>query len=197
MALRVIDHYPAINTVGVPRNAHVKVQFNKAITPNTITYTTYSINEAVTYSTVAGNLGVEYNASGEAVYAVFEPTINLNAGTKYRVYVFARPNSIVSTDNEQLDNTYTFEFTAGSGLTYDETETGIPSGETSYGDDVDSTESGVLTDGFYIISTDPQDQEPNVDIVIDKIRIKFNAEITTSVEDMSGLISMSEVDVLF
>ena len=105
MSLRVINHYPEINAIDVPRNIHVKVEFNSGIIPGSLEYTHLSVNDASSYTTVPGDLGLEYNSSGQATLISFQPLLNMTANTTYKVFVFGAPNSVISVGNEQLDST--------------------------------------------------------------------------------------------
>jgi len=205
MALRVINHYPAINTVDIPRNIYVKTEFNSGIIPNSLTYTTISVNDAGNFTTVPGSLGVEYNTSGQATIAVFQPLLNFTANTKYRVYVFGKPNSVISIGNEQLVSTYSWEFTTGASLLEGQMPAGIPSGELGASGTIDTEEpdsSGVLVDdleisGFRVIETVPKNQTPNVSTNLSGIYITFNAPIASTVAELSGLVSVAVKDVLY
>lgn len=214
MALRVINHYPAINAVDIPKNASVKVVFNSGIVPQSVLPSTFSVNDATTYTTKVGTLGVEYNSSGICDTVVFQPYVFVNgsgvispftANRKYRVYLFNSPNSVVSTSNEQLVTAYMFEFTVGTGLLIDPFPEGIPSGElpTSGTVEVDGIEvdSGIYSDliasGFRVIGTTPQNQTPNVAVNLSSIYIQFNTDIATPVADMSGYVTLTSEDVLY
>lgn len=200
MALRVVDHYPDINETGVPRNIHVKAQFDKAITPQSVEYTHFSVHEKSAYTTVVGDLGVEYNSNGEAILAVFQPDSNLTANTDYVVYVFGRPNSIVAGDGDQLEDTYSFEFRTGTSLLDGQMPAGIPSGNLSVSGVLASgvTTSGTVS-GLYlrVLSTDPQHQEPNVATQLSGIYITFNMDIATPALEAAGLVTIEESCVLY
>jgi hypothetical protein len=203
MALRVINHYPSINAIDIPRNIYVKIEFNSGIIPGSLDYTHISVNDAANFTTVPGDLGLEYTTSGIASIISFQPIINLTANTKYRVYVFGAPNSVLSTTNEQLANTYSWEFTTGTSLLEGQMPAGIPSGELDLSGVVEDAEaSGIYvpadTDSttFYVVSTDPQNQEPNIPSGLSTIDITFNLQIATSLSDLSGYIVIEERDVL-
>ncbi len=204
MALLVINHYPPINGVDIPRNIHIKTQFNSGLIPNSLTYTTISVNDAGNYTTVPGTLGVEYNTSGQATIAVFQPLLNLTANTKYKVYVFGKPNSVISTGNEQLTTTYSWEFNTGTSLLEGQMPAGIPSGDLDISGVVESGEvpSGIYipeevdTSTFSVVSTDPQNQQPNNPSGLSSIDITFNLQIATSLSDISGFVTVEEKDVL-
>lgn len=205
MSLRVISHYPDINAIDIPRNIFIKVEFNSGIIPGSLDYTHLSVNDAATYASVPGSLGLEYTPSGVASIVVFQPLLNLTANSKYRVYVFGKPNSVLSVGNQQLDNTYMWEFTTGTSILEGQMPEGIPSGELPSSGVVDS---GVLPSGvyvpeevdattFYVVSTDPQNQEPNQPSGLASIDITFNLQIaTTDLSELSGYVTIEEKDVL-
>lgn len=204
MALRVIDHYPAINSIDVPKNASVKVVFDTGIVPSSILPSTFSVNDASTYSTQPGILGVEYDSSGVCTTAVFQPLVNFTANKKYRVYLFNSPNSVISTNNQQLTTAYTFEFTVGTGILIDPFPEGIPSGdlpisgEPEYSGIPDSElYQNLITSGFQVIETSPKNQEPNVSVNLSSIIIQFNTDIATDVSELSGYITLTETNVLY
>jgi hypothetical protein len=205
MALRIISHYPAINAIDVPKNASIKVVFNSGINPATVTASTFSVNDAASYSTHPGTLGVEYDSSGVCTTAVFQPIVNFTANKKYRVYLFNTPNSILSVGNEFLTIAYTFEFVAGTGILIDPFPEGIPSGELPVSGELEVggvlVDSGIYTDliasGFRVIGTTPKHQTPNVDVNLSSIVIQFNTDLVTPSGELSGYISVSEKDVLY
>lgn len=202
MALRIIDHYPAINSINVPKNASVKIEFNSGIIPTSVQSSTFSVNEATTYSTQPGTLGVEYDSDGNCIRAVFQPLINYTANKKYRVYLFQQPNSIISVNNEQLTNAYTFEFTAGTGLLINEFPEGIPSGDLpTSGDVIEIYDSGIYAglaySGLRVIETTPLNQTPNVAVNLSSILIQFNTDIASSSSEISGYLEISSVNVLY
>lgn len=201
MALRIIDHYPDINEIDVARNIHVKAQFDKAIVPNSVVYSHFSVHDSNTYATVPGTLGVEYDSSGTAIIAVFQPTINFTANTKYYAYLFGTPNSIISTDGEQLSKTYSWEFTTGTDILVGQMPAGIPSGALESGiiSGVAVTDSGTPISDLYmtVTATDPQHQEPNVVTQLSGIYITFNMDIASSLSELSGLITVTEDCVLY
>lgn len=214
MALRVISHYPAINAINVPKNASVKVVFNSGIVPQSVTAQTFSINDASSYTTKVGTVGVEYDSSGVCTTAVFQPYAYINgsgvvspftANKKYRVYLFNSPNSILSVGNEYLTTAYTFEFTVGTGVLSDPFPEGIPSGDLPTSGTID--EDGLILDsglyvglnysGLVILHTYPNHQEPNIPTNTGSIRVLFNTDVLTSGVDLSGYVSLTIQDVLF
>jgi len=204
MALRVINHYPAINAIDVPKNTAVKVEFSNGIVPSSVAYSTFSVNDAANYTTVPGSLGVEYDTSGNCTTAIFQPYIPLTSFNKYRVYLFQSPNSILSLGNEYLETAYTFDFTVGTGLLINPFPPGIPSGELPTSGTVvisgityTSQYEDLLLSGFRVISTWPAHQEPNVPTNSGYINILFNADIMTSESDLSGYINVKVTDVLY
>ena len=53
----------------------------------------------------------------------------------------------------------------------------------------------VITMG--VVNATPKNQEPNVDTSLGYIRLEFNTDITNSVVELSGFISVTEKDVLY
>jgi len=204
MSLRVINHYPEINAIDVPRNIHVKVEFNSGIIPGSLEYTHLSVNDASSYTTVPGDLGLEYNSSGQATLISFQPLLNMTANTTYKVFVFGAPNSVISVGNEQLDSTYSWEFTTGTTLLDGQMPAGIPSGEIPTSGIVPGGEipsevyvpEDIDTTTFYVVSTTPQNQEPNNSGTLSSIDITFNLHVATDVSELSGYITIEEKDVL-
>ena len=205
-ALRVIDHTPSINETGVYRNQPIHVTFDRAIEPESVTWQTVSVNDNQTYTTVVGNRGVVWTPSGVGGTGVvteitFTPEINFLADNSYNVYVYGTPNSILGKSGEEIQDTYSWEFTTGTGLLGAVPSGGVPSGAPpSSGTDVEL--SGIpegdqaLISSFAVYSTDPQHQEPNVDINLSQIQVVFTGEISTSLSDMSGYVSVEETPVL-
>lgn len=205
MSFRIVDHYPTINAINIAKNSSVVIEFNKGIVPQTVDYSHFSVNDASTYSTVVGDLGVEYDTSGVCTMAVFQPTTNMTANTKYRVYVFGNPNSIVSVNNEQLTSTYSFEFTVGTGVLVSPFPEGIPTGVLPTSGTISVSglvlDSGLYTSletsGLLVVDTYPSNQTPNVAITSGSVRILFNTDLLTSASDMSGFVSLTISDVLY
>jgi hypothetical protein len=206
MALRVVNHYPAINAIDVPRNIYIKIEFNSGIIPTSLDYTHVSVNDSFSYASVPGSLGVEYNVSGVPTIVKFQPSINLTASTKYKVYVFGKPNSVLSKTNEQLDNTYLWEFTTGTTVLEGQMPTGIPSGELPTSGTIEEVPESILGDatlddlvasGFRVISTNPTNMSANNATNLSGISIYFNTNITSSIAQLSGLVSMTVTDVLY
>ena len=204
MALRVINHYPAINAIDIAKNTSIKVEFSEGIVPSSVAYSRFSINDAANFTTVPGTVGVEYNSSGVCTTAVFKPELPLTSFNKYRVYLFPTPNSILSTTNQYLETAYTFDFTVGTGLLIDSFPPGIPSGDlptsgtvvisgVPYNDQYED----LLISGYRVIQTWPNHQEPNVPTNSGYINILFNADILTSESDLSGYINIKVTDVLY
>jgi len=197
MALNVISHDPNINAEEVPLNGQIKIKFNQGIIPSSVSYTTFTLNEANSFSSVPGELGVEY-ISGISDTLVYTPSFLLIANTPYRAYVYGSPTSVIGADNTQLNSTYVFQFTTGTGILEDVDDVGLPSG------DIDDTVSGVPLPAtqyptyLEVSETDPQNQEPNVDRDIPYIYIKFNTELNYSGYDpaLSGFVTVEEKGVL-
>lgn len=201
MALRIVSHTPNINATGVYRNEDIKITFDKSIRPSTVDYTTYSVNDHSTFTSVPGTYSMEYNASGSGLTAVFTPSINMTANTKYDVFVYGSPDSILSLNNESLDQTYTFTFTTGTEVYDSSTGSGaLPSGEAT------STFSGTLNQippsatgsisAFEVYTTTPKNQTPHITINTSGIDIVFTGVIETSLSDISGYLTVEEDPVL-
>lgn len=200
-ALRVTNHLPSINDTGVYRNQPIHVYFDKAIEPESVTWQTVSVNDNQTYTTVVGNVAVVWESSGVVKEITFTPEFNLLANNSYNVYVYGTPNSILGLNGEEIQETYSWEFTTGTGVLGTVPSGGVPSGSLpESGAEVDL--SGIpITDlgsisSFAVYSTDPKHQEPNVDINLSGVQIVFTGEISTSLSDMSGLVSIEETPVL-
>jgi hypothetical protein len=116
------------------------------------------------------------------------------------VYVFNTPNSIISIDNEQLLEAYTFEFTVGTGILTAPFPEGIPSGELEVSG-VTLSGTVVLYTGapevYTVVSTDPLNMEPNVAVDISGIYVTFSGEITSTLAELSGLVTLDETPVLY
>lgn len=199
--LKVVEHSPAINETGVFRNETLTITFDAAIEPRTVTWETISVNDSQTFSTVVGDLGVIWE-SGVVKQVTFTPQINFVANSSYSVYVFGSPNSVLGTNGQELLSTYSWEFTTGTGLyTSTGASGGIPSGTTatpvytgSLSGIPEASVSGIET--FAVYSTDPQNQEPNVDNELSRIRITFTGDVMTDISTMSGYITVEETPVL-
>lgn len=204
MAFSVISHTPAINATGVYRNDSIKVTFNKRLNINTIDYTTFSVNDHDTFSSVPGGYSVDLDNSGNAYTAVFIPATIMSPNRKYDVYVYGSPDSILSLDNDSLDNTYSFSFVTGTGVWETPGVSGLPA--SGYGSPAAPIFSGTyqpdddITE-FAVISTFPKHQEPNVNRNINVatpsgIQISFNSYIGSSLSELSGYITIREEAVL-
>ena len=108
MAFKVISHTPAINEERVYRNAPVTITFSKNLIASSIESYKLSINDSSDFTSVPGT----YSVAGNTI--TFTPSVNMVADTKYTVFVHGKPNSVLSSTNEQLESTYSFEFTTGS-----------------------------------------------------------------------------------
>lgn len=195
MALRVISHSPTINEIDVAINQQVKITFNEGVIPSSVDYTTFSVNDAGTYTSVPGTIGIEYNDSGIADTIVFTPRFTMSRNNKYSVYVYGKPDSVIGADEYQLDDTYAYSFITGTGLVYYTDAPGIASGELAdYADALNTVtySTGVLS----ILSTDPQHLEPNVETQLGVITIQFNGDITSSTSEISDLLTIYESPVL-
>lgn len=199
MSLKVIDHYPHIFESNVPRNCPIKIQFGTGILPQSVVYTHFSVNDAATYISVPGTLGVEY-VSGVPTIAIFTPDINMTQNNKYRVFIYGKPNSIIDQDGEQLESTYSFEFTTGTGLIPSGVSIpGIPSG--TYYEDTTSgevpSESSSDINSLSILEIYPLHQQPNVATNLSQIDIHFNMPITSTLEELDELVNLDIKDVLY
>ncbi len=114
----IYDHYPSINEIDVPRNPTIKVYFNQALALATIDYKVISIHDSL-YASVPGTASQGYTdagtPSGVANVLKFTPTVLLNADSKYSVFIHKGSNSVLSSDNDALTDTYKFTFFTGSG----------------------------------------------------------------------------------
>lgn len=204
MSLRIVSHIPTINATGVYLNDSIKVTFDKRINVNTIDYTTFSVNDHDTFTSVPGGYSVELDSSGNAYTVVFIPNILMTPNRKYDAYLYGSPDSILSINNDSLDDTYSFTFTTGTGIWAEAGESGLPA--SGYGSSSSPVFSGTYQPdeditSFSVISTDPKHQEPNVSRNISGfapsgILVSFNSYIASSVSEVSGLITIQEEDVL-
>lgn len=204
MALRVISHTPLINATGVYLNDSIKVTFNKRINVNTIDYQTFSVNDHESFTSIPGGYSVDLDESGNAITAVFIPTILMTPNRKYDVFIYGTPDSILTPDNEELEDTYSFTFTTGTGIWAEAGESGLPA--SGYGTSELPEFSGTYepdddVTAFSVISNDPKHQEPNVNRNMSAsspsgILISFNSYIASSLSQISGHITITEEDVL-
>ncbi len=201
MALRVISHLPTINATGVYLNSSINVTFDKRINPNTVDYSTFSVNDHNAFTTVPSSYSVDYNSSGEAITAVFTPTTYLIPNTKYDVFVYGNPDSILAANGEYIQDTYSYTFTTGIETYDDDTGSGtLPSGYVS------PTFTGILTDipptitgsitSFGVYSTDPQHQTPHVITTTNEIKVVFTGVVETPLSELSGYVTLDETPVL-
>jgi hypothetical protein len=111
-------HYPSINEKAIPRNVEIKIYLSKEINTQSIDYRTISVHDSL-YATVPGTVAWDYSdagsPSGQSDILTFAPTILLDSYKRYSVYVHKSPNSVVSTDGDELNDTFKFYFTTGSG----------------------------------------------------------------------------------
>lgn len=198
--LRVTNHTPSINATGVFLNETIHVYFDKAIQPLTVTWETLSVNDSKSFTSVVGSLGVVWE-SGVTKEVTFTPEINFVANNRYNVYVFGTPQSILGTDGSSIPSTYSWEFTTGTGVYTTTGSGGIPSGAPPASGAFPDV-SGIPSDveaaitSFSVYSTDPQNQEPNVNTALSGIEIVFTGEVLTSLSDLSGYITIEETPVL-
>lgn len=184
--MRIISHEPSINEIDVPRNSKIKIKFDTEIVGSSVTYMTFSVNDAKYYTAVPGQYGIEYS-SGVADTVVFTPDLDFSSINKYRVFIYGKPNGIFNIENKQLDTTYMYEFTTGSGFISDDNSNGIPSGIPDVVDENTKLE---------VIDIYPKHQQPNISGV-NRIDITFNMPITSSILELNDLISLDIQDVLF
>jgi hypothetical protein len=167
--------------------SNIKIYFNKGINPNSVSYINMSVNDYGTYVTVPGTLGLEYT-SGVADVLVFNPNVNLSPVSKYKVYVYGKENSVISVDSEQMDDTYSYAFTTGTGLYGTEDDTGLP---------LTDEETAITYSGMYlsVVSTSPKNQTPNLSN-LEYISIKFNYPLNLSGIDVYDYVTVTSKDVL-
>jgi hypothetical protein len=194
--LRIISHTPTINETNVYRNPTIKFKFDKGLNPNSISYINLSVNDYNTYVSVPGAIGVEYT-SGVADTLVFNPSVNLSPSAKYKVYVYGNENSVISVDNEQLTDTYSYSFTTGDSLYDITTSGGIPSGvvppSNVYVPLLGGVPSGISD--FYVYSTSPKNQTPNLDLELKRIVVAFTGTLNSTCKTYR-YISIEEEDVI-
>lgn len=209
-SLKVIDHYPTINSSGWIRNAPIQIYFNKPIEPSTITWDTFSLNDSYSFSSVVGELSPIWasgiNLSGVTSGLAFTPTITLLPNTEYSVFVYAAPNSILAKDKSELSDTYSYNFTTGTGY-FDSTgiTAGVPSGVdiNTYSVDLSGLnyleELGV-NETFTIYETLPKNQTPNISGLglpaYPSIIVTFTGELATPSGELSNYIYITEETVL-
>jgi len=194
--MKIINHYPSINSTGVFRNEPIKVYFDTPIDPFSIKWDTFSINDSNTFSSVVGDIGPLWesgvNLSGVTSGIVFVPTINLLANSEYTIYVYGTPNSIIAKNGDQLSDTYSYSFVTGTGYYTETGSIGIPNEvieDSSYMDGLYQIDEGLI-----VKSITPINLTPNVPTNSGQIDIYFNIPVTTT--DLSGYISVSIDDVL-
>jgi len=209
MALRVISHYPSINATGVYLNDSISVTFNKRIQTNSVDYTSYSVNDHNAFTSVPGSYSIGYTnqsgqyttTTGDAITAIFTPSILLTPNTKYDVFVYGAPDSILGYQGDTLPDTYIFSFTTGIKTWDNDGSSGVlPSGYTA------STFTGVLSgippgitgsiDSFYVYTTDPKNQTPGVELTATGVNIIFTGTVASSIAELSGYITVEETPVL-
>lgn len=206
MSLRIIDHYPTINSSGFYRNDTIKIYFNQPIEPSTITWDVFSLNDNYSFSTCVGTLAPIWasgiNLSGVTSGLAFTPTITLLPNTEYSVYVYAAPNSVVAKDRSEMAETYSYSFITGTGY-YDSTGVaGVPSGVASGVYTVDLSgltylEELSINDVFGVYTTFPKNQTPNVSgLTNQSIVITFTGNIATPSGQLGDYISITEEEVL-
>lgn len=195
--MKVINHYPSINSSGIFRNESIRVYFDCPIEATSISWDTFSVNDASTFSSVVGEIGPLWesgvNLSGVTSGIVFKPTINFLPNTEYTVYVYSAPNSILAKDGTQITNTYNYNFITGTGYYEITGEVGVPTGIVDY-TNIENNLLYNIDSGLYIIRTNPLHTNSNIPTSSGRIDIFFNIPITTV--DLSGYISVAVQDVL-
>lgn len=195
--MKVISHVPTINQTNVFRNETIQVYFDNPIIASSITWETISLNNTNTFTSVPCDIGPIWisgiNLSGITSGVYLRPQLNLNSNTQYSVYIYGNPNSILATNGDYLDNTYSFNFITGTGYYTTTGDIGTPSGTIT-----DTTNDYLygLGSGLFVRYTNPQNQEPNININSGQIDIFFNIPIMTSISDLSGLIVITSGTVL-
>lgn len=116
MSLNVVSHYPTINSKDVARNSVIRVTFDKPFLINSVNSLNFSIQRVSDYQSVDGIFSYEINASNQATTIIFTPNENFLSNTLYSVFLFKKPNSIVSKDGDQIDITYNWSFETGNEL---------------------------------------------------------------------------------
>lgn len=205
MSLRVISHTPNINATGVFLNDSITVTFDKQINTNTIDYTTMSVNDHSTFVSVPGSYSVVYcNESGilygQAIGVSFTPLMNLIPNTTYDVYLYGKPDSILSYNNESINSTYSFSFTTGIEIWDAPLNSGvlpewIVPEWTGTLHDIPPSVTGNIT-SFYVYNTYPKNQQPDVDITLSGIKIVFTGEIITPIDNLNTYITIDEEPVI-
>jgi len=201
MSLKITGHYPSINSTGVMRNETIRIYFNTPIEPSTITWDTISVQEKSSFTTLVGTLGAVWTSSGTVLEADFIPTLTMLPNNEYSVYVFGAPNSIIAKDGTLLNDTYSFDFVTGTGYYDSSGNIGVPSGITS-GVYTDITLSGINIidqaniNSFSIYSTIPQNQQPNVNLILNEIQMVFTGNITSTSQEIVDKITITEEEVL-
>lgn len=199
MALKITSHVPAINATGVFRNETIRIYFDRPIEPSTVTWDTISVQEKSSFTTVVGTLGVGWTSSGTVVEANFAPALNMLANTDYTVYVFGDPNSIIAKDGTLITDTYTFNFTTGTGYYDASGNVGVPSGideTTPSGDPSGILPSSGVPTSMTVYSTSPSNRTPNLDLSLSSIDITFTTFLYSDLSNISGYVTVEEEGVL-
>lgn len=203
--MKVVNHIPYINSTGVYRNSTVQVYFDRPIEPTTILWNTISVNDTNNFTSVVGDIGPIWssgiNLSGVTSGVAFIPAINLLPNNEYTVYVYGKPNSILAKNGDELKSTYSFNFVTGTGYYDTSGNIGIPDvviptdTYTTILSGINLVEQQEI-DSFYIHSTYPKNQTPNIDLILSGIEIIFTGTIQSTSTEISNLISMDEEEVL-
>lgn len=207
--LKVIEHFPTVNSSGWFRNAPIQIYFNKPIEPSSIKWDTFSLNDGYSFSTCVGELSPIWasgiNLSGVTSGLAFTPTVTLLPNTEYNVYVYGAPNSVIAKDRSEMSETYNYSFITGTGY-YDSTgSAGVPSGVSSGTYTVDLSgltylEELAIDNTFSVYTTLPKNQTPNVSGLglsgYANIIVTFTGNIATPSGNLGDYISVTEEPVL-
>ncbi len=197
---KVINHTPSINQTGVFRNETISIYFDRPIQASTITWDTVTVQEKSSFTTMPGTLGSTWTSSGTCVQIDFVPELNMLSNTEYSVYVFGTPNSIVAIDGTLIDDTYVFNFTTGTGYYDSSGLAGVPSGYDVSGYETELSGINAIDQedisSFYIYSTYPQNQQPNIELILSGVQIVFTGQIASSAQEITNRITIEEEDVL-
>jgi len=206
MALRVVSHTPAINATGVYINQSIRVTFDKRIQSASVDFSSYSVNDHNNFTSVPGSYSIDYCRtsgvlSGYATTAIFTPEGYYTPNTKYDVYVYGRPDSILGYDGDEISTTYTYSFTTGKEIYDDDGASGVlPSG--AAGTYFTGTLSGIppsvtgSISTFSVYTTEPKNQTPNVELSATGVYIIFTGTVASSVSELSGYITIEQTPVL-
>lgn len=222
--LKVIGHVPTVNATGVYRDQVVSVEFNKAIESSSVDYRVMSVHDEF-YTTLPGTVGIDWidqgTSSGYIGKVIFTPSVTMNPDAKYTVYLHKTPNAVIATDGDQFEDTYRFSFWTGtsnsdtgpSPTAYEQLlidlQAAIDAEDWALAAQIQSlidTYGSGYTPSFTtpsddpvelaITSTNPLNEEPNVELSLRHIKISFNDIPYTSGIAMSDFVSVAYQNVL-